>query len=77
MVMFGGFVKMDKIKAPWGYEGTIVSNDLYASRILIIKEGEQTPYVYYKKQDKTFYVLQGVINLVLESRNKMLNEGDR
>ena len=61
----------------YGFEGIIVDTVLYSAKIIIVKEGEQTPYVYQKKQDKTIYVLQGIINLKIENSTKMLNEGDR
>jgi len=66
-----------RLKTPWGYEGTIISTDLYSLRMSIITQGERTPYIYHKKQDKTIYVLQGIIHLIVEGRTKLLNEGDR
>lgn len=61
---------------PWGFELTWVNNDKYSSRILIVRESEQLPYIYHKKQDITLFILQGVVQLVIEGRNKVLNEGD-
>ena len=66
-----------KLKTLWGFEGVVVSTDLYSSKIIVVNQGEQTPYVYHKKQDKTLYVLQGTANLKVEGTNKMLNEGER
>lgn len=68
---------MKKIQTPWGYEGTIISTDLYSSRMIIVHEGERTPYIYHKKRDKTLFVLQGVVQLVLEGGNRLLQEGER
>ena len=66
-----------KLKTPWGYEGIMISSDLYSLRMFIINQGERTPYIYHKKQDKTIYILQGVVNIIIEGRQKLLNEGDR
>ena len=66
-----------KLKTPWGFEGIIISTDLYSSKIIVVNNGEQTPYLYHKKQDKTIFILQGVANVKIEGTNKMLNEGDR
>lgn len=63
-------------KEAWGFELTWASTDKYASRVLIVTEGERLPYIYHKKQDITLFILQGVVVLVIEGRNKILNEGD-
>lgn len=63
-------------KESWGFEMTWAANDKYASRVMIVTEGEATPYIYHKKQDITLFILQGVVVLVIEGRNKTLNEGD-
>jgi len=63
-------------KTPWGFDLTWVNNDKYSSRVLIVREREKLPYIYHKKQDITLFILQGVVQLVIEGRNKMLNEGD-
>ena len=66
-----------KLATPWGFEGVVISTDLYAAKIIVVNNGEQTPYVYHKNQDKSIYILQGVANLRVEGTNKILNEGDR
>lgn len=66
-----------KVEEAWGYQGTIVSTDLYSSRIIIVREGERTPYIYHKKRDKTLFVLQGVVQLIVEGSNRLLQEGER
>src|SRR5574337_381705 len=58
----------------WGNEITWANTDKYSGRILIIKEGESTLFGYNKSMDKTIFILQGVITLVLEGRAKMLGE---
>ena len=69
--------QINKITRPWGYEGTIISTQHYSTRVLVVKENEKTPYLYFKKRDRTIYVLQGIVHLTLEGTGKTLNEGDR
>ena len=66
-----------KLKTQFGFEGIVISTDLYAAKIIVVTNGEQTSYGYNKKQDKTIYILQGIANVKIEGTNKMLNEGDR
>jgi mannose-6-phosphate isomerase-like protein (cupin superfamily) len=66
-----------KLRTPWGFEGVVISTELYAAKIMVVKNGEQTPYTYNKTQDKTIYVLQGVANFKIEGTNRMLSEGER
>jgi len=66
-----------KLKTQWGFDGVVVSTEEYSARIMVVKQGERTPYIYNKKQDKTIFVLQGIVHLVVEGRTKLLNEGDR
>jgi len=63
-------------QTPWGFDITWVNNDKYSGRVLIVREGEKLPYIYHKKQDITLFILQGIVQLVVEGRNKVLNEGD-
>ena len=65
---------MNYDKTPWGVEVVWANTKEYSGRVFIIKEGEKTPFGYHKSMDKTIFVLQGVVNLVLENRTKLLNE---
>ena len=67
----------NKIEKSWGYEGLFISEDKYAAKILIIKEGESTSYLYNKIREKTVYVLQGIVIVTLDDSSSLLNEGDR
>jgi len=67
----------DKDKKPWGFEGLVVSSDLYSGRILIVLAGERTPYIYHKIRDKTLFILQGVVSLTIEGSTRLLQEGER
>jgi mannose-6-phosphate isomerase-like protein (cupin superfamily) len=65
---------MNNETKPWGNEIIWANSDKYSGKILIIKEGEETLFGYNKSRDKTIFILQGVITLVLEGRSKMLGE---
>jgi len=61
---------------PWGFDITWANNDKYSGRVFIVREGEKLPYIYHKKQEITLFVLQGVVQLVVDGQSKVLNEGD-
>jgi mannose-6-phosphate isomerase-like protein (cupin superfamily) len=63
-------------KTPWGLELVWADNKKYSSRVMIVSEGENLPYIYHKRQDITLFVLQGIVQLVIEGRTRVLNEGD-
>ncbi len=67
---------MNYKQTSWGFELVWASTTNYSGKTIIIKEGEQTEFGYCKKTDKTIFVLQGVVNLVLEARTKMLKAGE-
>lgn len=67
---------IDYNKNDWGFDITWVNNDKYSSRILLVREGEKLPYIYHKKYDFTLFILQGVVSLLIEGKQKILNEGD-
>jgi quercetin dioxygenase-like cupin family protein len=68
--------KMNTNKHLWGHEIIWANRDKYSGRVLVIKEGESTSYVYNKIRDKTIFVLQGIVQAKIEGQNKLLNEGD-
>lgn len=63
-------------KKLWGFELVWADTDLYSSKVLIVKENEKTPYIYHKRYDCTLFILQGVVRLIVEGRDRILNEGD-
>ena len=63
-------------KQPWGFDLVWADTKHYFSRVLIVREGEQLPYIFHKRQDITLFILQGVVQLVVEGKIKTLNEGD-
>ena len=69
--------KTDYNKHIWGHEIIWANTKKYSSLMMVITEGEQTPYIYHKKRDKTLFILQGIVKLIVEGRNKMLQSGDK
>ena len=67
---------MDQNKHPWGHEIVWADREDYSGRIFVITEGERMPYIFHKSRDKQVFVLQGIVQLVVEGRNKVLNEGE-
>jgi len=67
---------MNHNKTSWGIEMVWANTDKYSSRVLIVKENESLPYIYHRRQDITLFILQGIIQLTVEGRVKILNEGD-
>ena len=67
---------MNFTEKPWGFDMTMADTKKYAGRILIVREGEKLEYIYHKNRDITLFILQGVVQLVVEGRNKLLNEKD-
>lgn len=67
---------MNLNKHLWGHEIVWADRENYSGRVIMIKEGERTPYVYNKKRDKVIFVLQGIVQARIEGQNKLLNEGD-
>lgn len=63
-------------KKPWGFEMVYADQDQYSGSVLIIKEGERTPYIYHKRRDKIFFVLQGTVSLTMEGNSTILKEGE-
>ena len=68
---------IDYAQRPYGFEFCWADTPQYSAHMLVIKENEQTSYVYHKKRDKTIFVLQGTVQLTEEGKNKILNEGEK
>ena len=68
--------KVNKEQTPWGFRATLVSKNEYSGVVLIVKEGERTPYIYHKKRDKTWVVSQGLIQYTAEGKVRLVGEGE-
>ena len=65
--------EVDKL---WGKEEWLVNNDKYCCKILYLNKGYQCSLHYHKKKDETFYVLEGVIELQVDTLRFNLQETD-
>lgn len=61
---------------PWGLEFEYASTDQYAGKMFIIVGTQKTEYLYHKKRDITVFVLQGVVIININGKNKTLNQGE-
>jgi quercetin dioxygenase-like cupin family protein len=63
-------------KKVWGGEYWIVNNEKYCGKILQVNEGYQCSYHFHKLKDETFYILEGMIEIVVNGENQIMREGD-
>lgn len=68
---------VDTKKYPWGFEAVYADTKNYSASMFVIIEKQQTPYLYHKKRDKTIFILQGVVQLIVEDKNRVLNAGEK
>lgn len=59
----------------WGTEIIWVNRDQYSGCILVIKEGQRTPYIYHKTRDKTYFLLEGTLNVTIEGKTQLVEAG--
>jgi len=52
-------VEPEVIEKVWGWEAVIVNNQLYCSKLLILKKDHQCSLHYHVDKDETFYFLEG------------------
>lgn len=63
-------------KQHWGADLLWADTEYYSAQMILINEGDKTPYLYHKKRDITLFVLEGEIVLTLNGSNKMLKSKD-
>lgn len=61
-----------RVEKPWGYELRFAINDRYLGKIIHINAGEELSLQYHVKKDETIYVSTGLLDLVLENADKVL-----
>ena len=49
----------------WGFEDWIVNKEEYCGKILFIKKGKRSSWHYHKKNDETFYVQSGKLEVIV------------
>ena len=58
------------VDKPWGYEHIWAKTDKYVGKLLYIEEGQRLSLQYHKIKEETIYVLEGVLELVLEEGSR-------
>ena len=56
---------MELVKKVWGWELILISTELYACKLLILKGGYQCSIHYHKEKDETFMLLAGQADIQL------------
>jgi mannose-6-phosphate isomerase len=59
-----------EILKPWGREIIWAKTDKYVGKLLYINEGERLSLQYHRVKEETIYVLEGVLELVLEEGSR-------
>jgi len=67
---------MMRVQKIWGHEEWLVNTDRYCGKILTLKPGFECSYHYHKEKDETFYILRGLVYIMLEGEEKILRQGD-
>jgi quercetin dioxygenase-like cupin family protein len=63
------------VKKVWGSEEWIVNRN-YCGKILNLDRGFQCSYHFHKNKDETFYVLEGLVGMVVSGDNRIMKSGD-
>lgn len=58
------------VDKPWGYEHIWGKTDKYVGKLLHINKGERLSLQYHKIKEETIYVLEGMLELVLEEGSR-------
>ena len=58
------------VDKPWGYEHIWAKTDKYIGKLLHINEGERLSLQYHRIKEETIYVVEGVLELVLEEGSR-------
>ncbi|MGE3809797.1 MAG: N-acetylneuraminate synthase family protein [Gemmataceae bacterium] len=67
-----GFAEFPKVGATM----ITVVNRIYCKKIIIQTPGQRHPCHYHKKKEETFYVLWGVLEMIIDGRRRTLYPGD-
>lgn len=67
---------MKIVQKIWGHEEWIINTDRYCGKILTLKPGFECSYHYHKEKDEGFYVLRGLVYLMLEGEDRILHSGE-
>ena len=77
MTQLEGFVEKG-----WGHENIFATNDKYTGKLLVFNEGSKFSMHFHALKDETFFVLEGVFDLLTietesaDVKKQRLNPGD-
>ena len=67
---------MKIVQKIWGHEEWLLNTEMYCGKILTLKPGFECSYHYHKEKDEGFYVLRGLVYLMLEGEDRILHLGE-
>jgi len=59
--------KHKEVRKPWGKEIWFANGPYYLGKLLIIEPEQKSSYHYHKNKDETFYVQEGILQLVTDN----------
>lgn len=65
---------MKRIEKPWGYEFWFAHNDLYAGKVIFIKQGTRSSLQYHRQKHETILIQSGKARATLEDENGQMVE---
>ena len=65
---------MKRIEKPWGYEFWFAHNDLYAGKVIFIKQGTRSSLQYHRQKHETILIQSGQARATLEDDDGVLVE---
>jgi mannose-6-phosphate isomerase len=66
---------MKRVAKPWGHEIWFAANSRYAGKLIIIEKGRRLSLQYHAVKHETIYVLEGVLELRLGARTRLVKPG--
>jgi len=64
---------IDKV---WGHEEILISNELYAAKLMHLKRDYRCSIHRHRKKDETFYIMSGVVELEFNGKPRTMETGD-
>ncbi len=68
--------KPESYEKVWGREEWLCNNELYCSKILHLNIGYRCSYHCHKIKDETFYIIEGIVEMVVDDDRSRMYSGD-
>ena len=65
---------MKRVEKPWGYEFWFAHNDLYAGKVIFMKQGTRSSLQYHNQKHETILIQSGKAKATLEDENGQMRE---